>query len=147
VKLFPDWEGPIRAFYGRWEEMLGGPIHDSVEVLRRLKENGQHRLLALTNWSAETFPVALGRYEFLHWFEGIVVSGTEGVIKPERRIYEILVDRYEVKPETAIFIDDNKANAEAAGQVGIRGVHFKSPQQLIRELSEMGITTVNALKK
>ncbi|GAB4243194.1 MAG: HAD-IA family hydrolase [Saprospiraceae bacterium] len=147
VKLFPDWEGPIRAFYGRWEEMLGGPIHDSVEVLRRLKEKGQHRLLALTNWSAETFPVALGRYEFLHWFEGIVVSGTEGVIKPERRIYEILVDRYEVKPETAIFIDDNKANAEAAGQVGIRGVHFKSPQQLIRELSEMGITTVNALKK
>ncbi len=147
VKLFPDWEEPIRAFYGRWEEMLGGPVDDTVEILKQLKEAGQHRLLALTNWSAETFPVALGRYEFLHWFEGIVVSGEEGVIKPDRKIYETLVQRYDVKPETAIFIDDNKNNAEAAARVGIRGVHFSSPQQLIYELTKLGICGINGLIK
>ena len=125
--------------------MLGGPVDDTVEILKQLKEAGQHRLLALTNWSAETFPVALGRYEFLHWFEGIVVSGEEGVIKPDMKIYETLVQRYDVKPETAIFIDDNKNNAEAAARVGIRGVHFLSPQQLTYELTKLGICGINGL--
>lgn len=147
VRLFPDWEVPIRAFYGRWEEMLGGPIQDTVEILEHLKNAGKHRLLALTNWSAETFPVALEKYEFLQWFEGIVVSGREGVIKPDRRIYEILLERHAVNPETAIFIDDNKTNAEAAAMLGIKGIHFTSSQQLICELENLGINLRNRLKK
>lgn len=147
VALFPDWEEPIRAFYSRWEEMLGGPIPETVEVLRKIKEDGQHRLLALTNWSAETFPVALARYDFLHWFEGIVVSGEEKVIKPDREIYERLVERYQVKPGTAVFIDDNETNAAAATEVGIQGIHYTSPQQLSYELSNLGIRSLNGLAK
>ncbi len=147
VRLFPDWEEPIRAFYGRWEEMLGGPIDHTVELLKQLKAAGQHRLLALTNWSAETFPVALARYEFLHWFEGIVVSGEEGVIKPDRKIYEILVERYDLNPATCVFIDDNETNAAAAAQVGIKGIHFTSPQQLINDLASLEIYSLNSFEK
>ena len=75
VKKFPEHEENIRAYYTRWEEMLGGPIEGTVEVLRKLRQNTELKLYALTNWSHETFPIALNKYEFLHWFDGRLVSG------------------------------------------------------------------------
>ena len=114
VREFPDWETEIRTYYDRWEDMLGGPIHDTVDILRSLRDQKKHRLLALTNWSGETFPVALGLYDFLHWFEGIVVSGDEGTRKPFPDIYQLLLDRYGVTPQHAVFIDDNLHNVRAA---------------------------------
>ncbi len=139
VTEFPEWESEIRAYYGRWEEMLGGPIHETVELLRELRDRQEHRLLALTNWSGETFPVALSRYDFLQWFEGIVVSGDEKTRKPFADIYEILLDRYEVVPEEAVFIDDSLKNVEGAEIVGINGIHFQGTAQLRDTLSEWGI--------
>lgn len=139
VALFPEWEAEIRQFYGRWEEMLGGPIQPTVEIFKKLKTDGQHRLLALTNWSDETFPVALERYEFLHWFEGIVVSGTEKTIKPRPDIYQILINRYQIEPSRAVFIDDNAANVAAAEAMGLHGIHFQSPAQLQIAFEKMGV--------
>lgn len=139
VAQHPDWESEIRAFYGRWEEMLGGPIQPTVDLLAHLRDNTDQRLLALTNWSHETFPVALDRYDFLHWFEGIVVSGEEKTRKPFADIYQILLDRYEVDPAKAVFIDDNLQNAQAAESVGIhKGIHFRSTDQLREELTALG---------
>ena len=138
VSQHPEWEAEILAYYGRWEEMLGGPIPETVELFRELRERGGHRLLALTNWSNETFPVALDRYDFLHWFEGIVVSGDEKTRKPFPDIYEILLDRYAVNPEEAIFIDDSLKNIEGAEAVGINGVHFQGAAALRNTLREWG---------
>jgi 2-haloacid dehalogenase len=134
VGQYPDWESEIRAFYGRWEEMLGGPIQPTVDLLRELRDSGQYRLLALTNWSAETFPVALERYEFLQWFEGIVVSGTERTRKPFADIYQILLDRYGVDPSKAVFIDDAIANVRGAEAVGLNAIHFEHANQVRAEL-------------
>lgn len=139
VRDWPDWEPEIRDYYGRWEEMLGGPIPDTVELFRELRDRGTHRLLALTNWSAETFPVALERYDFLHWFEGIVVSGTEKTRKPFPDIYQILLDRYAVNPAEAVFIDDSLKNTQGAESVGIRGIHFQGADTLRRQLSELRV--------
>lgn len=130
VDQHPEWEMEIRSFYGRWEEMLGGPIPETVELLRELRDRGEHRLLALTNWSNETFPVALERYDFLHWFEGIVVSGDENTRKPFADIYHILLDRYTVDPAEAVFIDDAIKNIHGAEAVGIRGIHFQNAESL-----------------
>jgi 2-haloacid dehalogenase len=135
VATWPEWEHEIRAFYGRWTEMLGGPIHDTVDLLRELRDNGEHRLLALTNWSAETFPIALERYDFLQWFEGIVVSGTEKTRKPFADIYELLLDRYAVTPHHAVFIDDSLKNVQAAQALGIQGIHFQHAADLREKLS------------
>jgi len=134
---WPDWEPEIRAYYGRWEEMLGGPIPETVDLLRELKESGQYRLLALTNWSAETFPVAFERYDFLQWFEGIVVSGTEKTRKPFADIYQILLDRYQVNPSEAVFIDDSLKNIEGAEAVGISGIHFQGATNLRDSLNHI----------
>lgn len=130
VNKHPEHEANIRAFYGRWEEMLGEAFHDVVEIFKQLKESGKYKIYALTNWSAETFPVALERFEFLHWFDGIVVSGAEKMRKPTPEFYHILLDRYQVKSEDALFIDDNYRNILAAEKIGIQCIHFTSAEKL-----------------
>jgi 2-haloacid dehalogenase len=139
VKEYPHYEEKIRAYYDRWEEMLGGVIEGTVEIFRQLKESKKFKIYALTNWSAETFPIALQRYEFLSWFDGVVVSGTEKKRKPFPEFYRILLDRYHVKAEEALFIDDNLRNADAAEKIGIDTIRFINPDQLIEELHVRGI--------
>ncbi len=130
VAEFPAYESQIRAYYGRWREMLSGAITETVDILTALRQKDKYRLLALTNWSHETFPTALELFDFLHWFEGIVVSGEEKLIKPDPRIYQVLLERYNVTPQRALFIDDNVKNVAGAEAVGLHAVHFQSPQQL-----------------
>lgn len=136
---FPEWEKPIRDFYGRWEEMLGDAIHDTVEIFRELKQNPELKFYALTNWSAETFPIALDRFEFLQWFDGLLVSGEEKTRKPFPDFYQKLIDRFSVDPAKAVFIDDNLRNVHAAEALGVKGIHFKNPQQLKNELKKLYI--------
>lgn len=135
VAKHPEWEKEIRAYYGRWEEMLGGPINDTVDLFRTLKKDTDLKFYALTNWSAETFPIALDRYDFLHWFDGRVVSGEEKTRKPFIEFYQRLLDRYQVNPAATLFIDDNLRNVKAAESLGISSIHFKTPQQLQAEIS------------
>jgi len=139
VEQFPEHEDNIRAFYSRWDEMLGDPLHDTVQIFRELKQSNRYKIYALTNWSAETFPVAQARYDFLNWFDGIVVSGAEKMRKPAPEFYQILLDRHLVKPEEALFIDDNYRNILAAEKMGIKSVHFTSAPELKEKLSEIGI--------
>ena len=139
IAEFPEWEREIKAFYGRWEEMLGGPIQPVVDILQKIKNNKKHRLYALTNWSAETFPIARQRYGFLQWFDGIVVSGEEKTRKPFPPFYQILFRRYEVKPRKAIFIDDNLRNVEAGKTLGLTAIHFQTAKQLKKDLEELEI--------
>lgn len=134
VKQFPQQEANIRAFYGRWEEMLGGAIEGTVELFKQLKESGRYKIYALTNWSAETFTIALQRYEFLSWFDGIVVSGTEKMRKPDAAFYRLLLERYQVNPHQALFIDDNYRNILAAQRLGIQTVHFTGADELQQQL-------------
>ena len=139
VKIFPQYEEWIRIYYGRWEEMLGGAIEETVSILDQLLQNPQYRVVALTNWSAETFPLALERYEFLHRFEGIVVSGSEKMRKPFREIYQLTLDRFEFRPEQSLFIDDNLRNVNAAAEFGIQTIHFGKPNELKSKLIEKGV--------
>ena len=139
VKKFPDWEQPIRDFYGRWTEMLKGPVHETVEIFRQLKESGKYKIYALTNWQAGLFDIALVRYNFLHWFDGRVVSGEEKTRKPFPEFYKILLDRYKVNPSEALFIDDSMRNVKGAETLGINAIHFTSPGELKKALEKMGI--------
>ena len=139
VEKFPEHEENIKAYYSRWEEMLGGVFQGTVDVLKELKESKKYKLLGLTNWSAETFPIAKEKYDFLNWFDGIVVSGEEKCRKPFAEFYQILLERYQVEPEKAIFIDDNVRNLEGARDVGIQTIHFVSPEELRIALKEKGV--------
>ena len=140
VKMFPKYEEWIRMYYGRWEEMLGDAIEETVDVLDKMIANPALRVVALTNWSGETFPVALDRFEFLHRFEGIVVSGIEKIRKPYCEIYQLTLDRFGFQAEESLFIDDNLRNIQAASSMGIHTIHFISPIDLKQKLVEKGFT-------
>jgi 2-haloacid dehalogenase len=129
----PDQAALIAAYGQRFDEMIAGPIEGTVEILAELKQSGVPRY-GLTNWSAETYHPQRRRFAFLSWFDGIVVSGEEGVIKPDPRIFRILLERYRIAPEEAVFIDDNPGNVAAATALGLHGIHFRSPEALRSEL-------------
>ena len=131
----------IEAWGTRFGEMIPGAIDGSVEVLAALKSSGTP-VYGISNWSAETFPPQRDRFPFLSWFDDLVISGEVGVIKPDPRIFEILLERNAVAPESAVFIDDVARNAEAASRLGIHGIHFRSPDQLRRELAAVGLLPV-----
>lgn len=139
VAEFPEWEKEIRVYYDRWVEMLKGPIQDTVDLFSELKQTGKFRFYALTNWSGELFPVALEKYDFLQWFDGIVVSGDEKTRKPFPEIYQLLLDRYKVQAGEALFIDDNLRNVKAAIELGINSHHFINATELRRELGDRGL--------
>jgi 2-haloacid dehalogenase len=134
IALFPEQADLIRMYYGRWEEMLRGSISGTVSILKKIVSNNDYRVFALTNWSAETFPIALKRFDFLHWFEGIVVSGTEKTRKPFPEIYETTLERYDLKACESVFIDDNERNVAAANKLGIQTIKFLNPHQLEKDL-------------
>ncbi|KEY19901.1 HAD family hydrolase [Kaistella antarctica] len=139
VAKHPDWEMEIRAYYDNWTTMLKSDIPANVAVLRKL-EHSEYELFGLTNWSAETFPYALENYDFFQIFDGkIVVSGTEKLIKPNPIIWNVLLERYQIKAEESVFIDDNAKNIEVAQSLGFMCVHIKEDTDLERELGELGV--------
>lgn len=139
VAKHPEWEKEIRAYYDNWTTMLKSDIPHNVEVLRKL-EHSKYELFGLTNWSAETFPYALENYDFFKIFEGkIVVSGTEKLIKPDPTIWEVLLNRYQIKAEESVFIDDNAKNIEVAKSLGFICIHIKEDTDLEKELKELGV--------
>ena len=134
----PDKLPLINAWRDRFGEMISGPIDDTVEILRELKSRDVP-VYALTNWSAETFPGQRPRFAFFDWFDGIVVSGAEGCMKPDARIFRILLDRYGLVAQDIVFVDDNPGNAAAATALGMHGIHFRSPATLRDELATLGL--------
>ena len=138
IKKYPEKADLISLYYDRWPEMLNGTIQGSIDILMKLKEH--YKIYGLTNWSAETFPIALERYDFFSLLDGMVVSGTERVIKPGPEIYKLLIERYDIVPEESVFIDDNLKNVQAAKRLNFKTVHFKNPEQLREELLGLGVS-------
>ena len=139
IRLFPEHEKHIRMYYGRWTEMLGRAKQGTVNILRQLIDKPDYKVVALTNWSHETFPFAKIKFDFLSWFDGIVVSGEEQTRKPFTDIYEITLNRFNITAENAVFIDDSLRNINAAENLGIHGIHFESPEKLIVDLKKFNI--------
>ena len=138
IARHPNQEALIRAYRERWEEMLDGALEETVLILEELHDNGV-RLLALTNWSAETFPIALERFAFLQKFEGILVSGQEGIIKPAPEIFQLLKSRYQFEGHHAVFIDDHAPNIEGARREGFNALQFTTAHQLRTDLIALGL--------
>jgi 2-haloacid dehalogenase len=134
----PHRRALIDAFHERWPETLAGEVPGSVAVLRELRATGV-RLFALSNWSAETFPVARDRFEFLDWFEGIVISGEIGAVKPNERPFGVLVERYGLEPRRSLFIDDSAANVETASRLGFQALRFSDARTLRAGLVGWGL--------
>lgn len=134
---FPQYAAEIAMFYDRWEEMLGGLFDENVKLIEPLKK--RYKVYGLTNWSAETLPIAMNRYDFFDKLDGIVVSGDEKLIKPNPRIYQILLHRYHLLPHETLFIDDNAENVHAAQKLGFKTIHLTPNVCLKARLKDFGV--------
>lgn len=136
-KQYPEYHKQIALFDDCWDTMLKSDIPGTVEILDQVSKT--HHVFGLTNWSAEKIKIAYKRYDFLNQFDGIIVSGEEKLVKPDHRIYELLLQRFGIKAEESLFIDDNIANVEAARELGIHAIQFLDPQLLREELKRFNI--------
>jgi len=134
----PNHAGLIDAWIQRQEEMVTGPIAGTVDILGELRARGVP-LYALSNWSAETFPISLKRFEFLRWFKGVLLSGEVRLIKPDPRIFQLFLETHAVDPAHAVYIDDLPSNVEAAAALGMHSILFTDPSALRSELVKLGL--------
>ena len=130
----------VLAYREHFGDSLVGEVPGSVAILRELHD-AQVPLFALTNWSADLFPVALEQFQFLELFEDIIVSGEEGVAKPDPEIFEVLEERLRHRAglDDCIFIDDSPANVAAALEIGLDAVHFTGADHLREDLIARGM--------
>jgi 2-haloacid dehalogenase len=137
ISQFPKYTREIDLYQNNWQTMIRGEIKENTKLLLPLKS--RYRLFGLTNWSAEAFPVIRPQYEFFNLFEGIVVSGEEKIVKPGKEIFLLLLDRYNLKAEESLFIDDSLKNVEAARELGFHIIHVNGEKSLDGQLRGMEI--------
>lgn len=135
---FPQHCGLIRAYHDRWEESISGPIWPTVEILHRLHAAG-YPLYGLSNWSDEKFQIVRRRYGFFDCFEDIVVSGAVRLVKPDERIFQVLLERVGLPARACLLIDDSEVNVAVARRLGFDAIHFQSPDDLAVELRDRGM--------
>jgi len=127
----------IRAYDERWREMLSGEILGTVAILDALSK-GRTPLYAITNWNQHKFREARSLFGFLDRFDGIIVSGDEGLLKPDPAIFQLLFDRYALRGEDCVFIDDTMKNVKGAEAVGMHALLFEMPEKLVDDLRTLG---------
>ena len=132
---FPEYAEAIALYRDRWREMLTGEMPGMREVLTALIDSPDWEVYGLTNWSMETFPEARRHFAILQMIDRYVVSGAEGLVKPDHRLFQRLLDRYGLKAEECTFVDDNAVNVEAAREMGMTGIVFSNADNLRRELA------------
>ena len=137
-QLFPAYSEAIHAYYDRYPETVKGEIAGTVAILGELREAG-YTLCALSNWSAETFNLVRGKFQFLKWFDEMVISGEVGLAKPDKDIFMLAAQRVGRAPADCLFIDDLPVNIEAAREYGFQTIHFISPQELHDEMKKRKI--------
>lgn len=142
----PEHADMIMAWAERGEEMAAGQFDQAVELLRELKAAGLP-CFALSNMEPDTYAIRRTRFAFMSWFDGEVISGLEGVAKPDREIFEILLRRYRLDPHRSVFIDDSLLNVQAASELGMIALHYSSAGQLRADLAGLGIGRGNTGQK
>lgn len=144
---FPDWKPWLQMWRDEWPTMMRSALTETVEIFHevvREKRAGHLKgVLALSNWEANTFKIAKARFPFLQDFDGRLISGEEGLIKPDPGFFKLLESRFAVVPERAVFIDDLVKNTSVAAQLGYQTHVFKDAASLRADLTDLGILTKN----
>jgi len=137
---YPQYQKYIADYHDKWEDMLLGEISETVEILHSIKKSNHFHLFAITNWSAEKFPIAWTKFQWLKYFEDIIVSGEVRMVKPDKKIYTYALKRFHLSnPSESVFIDDRIQNIEVAESFGIKGLHFENAVKLKEDLFRLGI--------
>jgi 2-haloacid dehalogenase len=137
-RKFPHYSHLIQAYHDHWKDSIGISYTGTIEIMKQLKQKG-YPLYGLSNWSAETFPLIQGKFDFFHLLDDMVISGKVGYVKPEPEIYEIMLEKINRPAQECLFIDDSLPNIQQAQKMGVETIHFQSSEQLKIELRSMGL--------
>ena len=132
---FPKYADRIAMYWSHWEESLPGEMPGMYDLVAQLKGDPSNHIYGLTNWSMETFPIARQRFKVLQLIDDYVVSGAEGFVKPDHRLFQILLDRFGLRAEECVFVDDNAANVASACEMGFNGIVFEGANSLRKKLN------------
>ncbi len=135
---FPGFEAEIRAFRGRWIEMIGGETPGGFQLLEDVIASNTS-VSILSNWADDTFDLTCEMYPKLAQVSRATVSGKVGVAKPDAEIFVIHEERFGLNPRNIVFIDDNKANIAAAERRGWAGILFEDSTQVRERLGELNV--------
>jgi 2-haloacid dehalogenase len=141
-RQFPQYADLIRAYHEHYEDAITGPIWGTVEILRSLKED-RYPLYALSNWAQEKFELVQPKHDFFSWFDDILISSTVNLVKPDPQIFTLFLDRIGWAAVDCVYVDDSAANIATANQLGFTTIYFQSPDQLAKELQQMGLLWQN----
>ena len=133
-QLFPEYAGALDLYYTKWEDTLPGEMPGMRDLVTELKADSRFSVFGLTNWSGETFPTAREKFPVLQLIDNYVVSGNVGLVKPDHRIFRLLLDRFSLMAEDCIFVDDNPNNVTAAEEIGLEGILFTGAEALRKRL-------------
>jgi 2-haloacid dehalogenase len=133
----PEYGEQLAQWGPRYTEMIGGPIDGMVELLGELR--GRVRLYLLSNAPAEPIDQLVADWPFLEWFDGLVISGREQLLKPDPRLFQVLLDRFALEADRTVFVDDVERNVAAAAGLGIHAIRFESADQVREALADLGL--------
>jgi len=142
----PEQAELIALYHSRWPEMLGDAYADTVEILGEVRRAG-YRTFALSNWSAETFPMTRPHFPFLEEMDGILISGEVGVSKPDPAIFREFITRFGIEPATTVYIDDWDRNIATASGLGLKAIQFIDAAQLRADLRRLGVTVASSTSR
>ena len=130
---YPDYAEAIELYRSKWREMLTDEVPGMRDLINELRVLN-YEIYGLTNWSMETFPEAREHFGILQMIDRYVVSGAEGMVKPDPRLFQVLLDRYGLRAGECTFVDDNPDNVAAARKMGMNGIVFTGADELRKEL-------------
>jgi len=133
ILRFPDYENLIKMYYINHRSMIKKTFHQSIEILKYLKSKN-HNCYVLSNWSAETFKGMTEDYDFLNSFDGLLISGEEGLIKPNPNIYKLAIERFDLMVSNCVFIDDKFENVNTAKKLGFKIIHLVDPSTIKKDI-------------
>jgi len=135
IDIFPIHEKNIKLYYANHRKMIKKTFIRSIEILIELKKSN-YLCYVLSNWSSETFEGMIKDYPFLNYFDGMIISGDEKIIKPDPAIYNLAIKRFDLNPNKTVFIDDKKENIEAAKNIGFNVIHLVNPDNIKEEINK-----------
>lgn len=135
--MFPDYAEPLKLYETNWMDTMGEEMPGMYDLIKSLKENGFPVIYGLTNWSAETFPEVKKKYRIFSLIDKMVVSGEVKMLKPNPEIYKALLNKFNLKAEESLFIDDNIKNVEGAKNVGMNALRFENASKLRQDLNNL----------
>ena len=135
IVKFPDYKNQIKLYYKNHRKMFRGIFNNSIDVLKFLKEK-KYECYVLSNWSWETFQNMENDYPFLKLFDGLIISGKEKIVKPNKEIYLLAIKRFNLKAKETVFIDDRIENIIAAKKLGFKTIHLINPELIENEIKK-----------